>query len=183
MNGPRYILLAIALIIASSCASSGSKVVKDEAINVPAQDEPASEGGTAEEGAAEEEGPVIEDGPAAEDEIEEVADARSGADLEGSTAQGELDKEVIQSVALQHHGEIRRCYEQSLAHDPDLVGYIVVSWAVASDGSVQSVVIMETTMDNLELEDCLTENIRGWVFPEPRGDGIVRVVYPIVFSH
>jgi hypothetical protein len=37
-------------------------------------------------------------------------------------------------------------------------------------------------MGDRDVEGCLTDRIRRWIFPEPKGGGIVIVKYPFVFK-
>ncbi|MFU8806319.1 MAG: AgmX/PglI C-terminal domain-containing protein, partial [Bradymonadaceae bacterium] len=89
--------------------------------------------------------------------------------------QGSLDREIIRRVVRQHRREIQYCYEQELAKNRNLAGRITVRFTISATGSVVSAVVSETSMNNASVERCMADRIRRWVFPEPKGGGIVIV--------
>lgn len=95
--------------------------------------------------------------------------------------QGQLDRAIIERVIRQHRREIRACYTQQLQRHPDLEGKITISFVVDMTGNVASSRIGSTTMNNSEVENCITLRVRRWRFPEPKGGGVVRVNYPFTF--
>jgi len=96
--------------------------------------------------------------------------------------QGSLDKEIIRRVVRQHRGEIRYCYEQELQKNRGLAGRVTVRFTISATGSVVSAVVRDSTLNNAAVERCMTERIRRWVFPEPKGGGVVIVNYPFNLS-
>lgn len=96
--------------------------------------------------------------------------------------QGSLDKEIIRRVVRQHRREIKYCYEQQLQKNKNLGGRVVVKFTISATGNVVSAVVRETTLKNAQVERCMTGKIRRWVFPEPKGGGIVIVNYPFNLS-
>ncbi len=97
--------------------------------------------------------------------------------------QGSLDKEIIRRVVRRHRREVRYCYEQELIKDPYLQGKVTVSFVIQTSGRVTSSVVKSSTLRNNRVERCVVGKIRRWVFPEPKGGGLVRVTYPFVFAH
>lgn len=95
---------------------------------------------------------------------------------------GSLDKEIIARVVRQHRNEIRYCYEKELQKNPKLAGQIKVKFTISGSGSVISAIVNGSTVKSSAVEGCVTEKIRRWVFPEPKGGGIVIVNYPFNFS-
>lgn len=95
---------------------------------------------------------------------------------------GSLDREIIQRVVRQNRRDVRYCYEQELQRHRDLAGRVVIRFTIASTGAVISAVVGESSMNNANVERCMTERIRRWAFPEPRGGGVVIVTYPFNFS-
>lgn len=96
--------------------------------------------------------------------------------------QGSLDKEIIRRVVRQHRGEIRYCYESELQKNKGLAGRVTVRFTISATGSVVSAVVRDSTLNNATVERCMTDKIRRWVFPEPKGGGIVVVNYPFNLS-
>lgn len=95
---------------------------------------------------------------------------------------GSLDREIIQRVVRQHRREITYCYETELQKNRNLAGRVLVRFTISANGSVVSATTAETSMNNASVERCINDRIRRWVFPEPKGGGIVIVNYPFNFS-
>lgn len=98
------------------------------------------------------------------------------------TIRGSLDKEIIRRVVRQHRNEIRYCYEKQLQKNAKLAGQVKVKFTIAGTGRVISAIVSSSTLKNSSVEGCMTRKIRRWVFPEPKGGGIVIVNYPFNFS-
>lgn len=92
-----------------------------------------------------------------------------------------LARDMIHKVVQQNRRQIRFCYEWVLHREHDLEGKVAVSWVIGATGEVAEVLIVESTLDNREVERCMIEKIRRWRFPAPAGGGTVRVNYPFVF--
>lgn len=95
---------------------------------------------------------------------------------------GSLDKEIIRRVVRQHRNEIRYCYEKELQKNPKLAGTVKIKFTISGTGSVVAALVNSSTLNNSKVERCMTGKIRRWVFPEPKGGGIVTVTYPFNFS-
>lgn len=96
--------------------------------------------------------------------------------------QGSLDKEIIRRVVRQHRREIKYCYESELQKNKELQGRVVVRFTISATGSVVAATVKESNLKNPSVENCMTGKIRRWVFPEPKGGGIVIVNYPFNLS-
>ena len=91
---------------------------------------------------------------------------------------GSLSMDVIRKVIRQHLAEVKFCYEKELAKKPDLAGKVVVQFIISAKGKVKSATIKSSTMNSAGFESCLVKKIKRWVFPQPKGGGIVIVTYP-----
>ena len=98
-----------------------------------------------------------------------------------SEIQGQLDREVIERVIRQHRREIVSCYETELQRNPGIEGRVTISFVIDPSGQVARSTIGNTTLNNSNVENCITLRVRRWRFPEPRGGGIVTVNYPFTF--
>lgn len=96
---------------------------------------------------------------------------------------GSLDPDIIRSTVREHADQIRSCYESELSRTPGIFGKIVIKWVIDSEGKVVQASTAETKMNNANVEACLASHIRTWVFPKPKGGGVVIVNYPFVFKH
>ncbi len=95
---------------------------------------------------------------------------------------GALDKETIRRVIRRHRNEYKYCYEKQLNVKRDLNGKIIVKFTISGNGSVIAANVEESTMGDSAVENCLVGKIRRWVFPAPKGGGIVVVKYPFIFK-
>ncbi len=94
---------------------------------------------------------------------------------------GALDKSLIDDVIRSNLNQFRYCYQRELNDHPELSGKIVVKFVIAKDGSVASAAIKSSTMNDAEVEGCITGRFMRLQFPEPKGGGIVIVSYPFLF--
>jgi hypothetical protein len=95
---------------------------------------------------------------------------------------GALDKQIIRRVILLHRREVSSCYEQGVRQKPDLHGRIKTKFVISGTGKVTSAMISSSTLKDRDVEKCITNKIKRWVFPEPKGGGIVVVNYPFTFQ-
>jgi TonB family protein len=95
---------------------------------------------------------------------------------------GSLDKELIRQVIRSHRDQIRYCYETQLARFPNLKGKVAVKFVISAVGSVASSSVSQSTVGNSELEMCVAGRVRTWIFPKPKGGGVVVVTYPFLFQ-
>ena len=97
---------------------------------------------------------------------------------------GSLDKAVIDAKVKEVLPEVKVCYNEGLANQPDLTGKVVIKMVIGKDGTVSSAESApeKTTLDSAEVIDCITSKIAQLEFPPPKGGGIVIVHYPFAFS-
>lgn len=98
-----------------------------------------------------------------------------------TTTGGRLPPEIIQRVVRQNYGRFRLCYENGLRGNPTLQGRVSVRFVIGRDGSVSQVGNGGSDLSDPAVTACVTSAFRGLSFPAPQ-DGIVTVVYPIVFT-
>ena len=95
---------------------------------------------------------------------------------------GSLDAALIDEVVKRHASAIRYCYQRELTRDPSLEGKVVVKFTIAGDGSVAKAGIKRSSLGSAAVESCITSRFHTMRFPEPKGNGIVIVSYPFMFS-
>jgi len=95
---------------------------------------------------------------------------------------GSLDKELIRQVIHRNRNQIRYCYESQLTRYPKLAGKVAVKFIISAAGSVVSSNIAQTTVNNHELETCIAGRVQTWIFPKPKGGGVVIVTYPFILK-
>ncbi len=99
-----------------------------------------------------------------------------------TTVVGGLSKDVIAKVIKRHQNEIKYCYEQELAKQPDLSGKVAVLFTIDPTGGVNEANVTESSLNNNNAESCMIARIRRWKFPEPQGGGVVTVNFPWIFN-
>ncbi|MBI2378758.1 MAG: AgmX/PglI C-terminal domain-containing protein [Deltaproteobacteria bacterium] len=95
--------------------------------------------------------------------------------------EGGLDRELIRRIVEDHKVQVRYCYERELITSPGLFGKVDLEWVIDSEGHVSSTDVKSSTLSNPSVERCLRSKISSWIFPKPRGGGVVVVRYPFAF--
>ncbi|MFO0558073.1 MAG: DUF2330 domain-containing protein [Polyangiales bacterium] len=102
------------------------------------------------------------------------------ARLAPATVTGPLAPEAVRRVMLRNINQLRFCYEQGLARNPNLVGRVVERFTVANNGTVSASQIAQTTLNDRAVEQCVASATRRWMFPATASPVTVEV--PINFS-
>jgi hypothetical protein len=95
---------------------------------------------------------------------------------------GGLEKEVIARIIQRHWAQIKYCYEKELTKNPNLYGKVVIQFTIGATGKVDEAHIAQTEMNNEGVEGCILRNVKMWMFPQPKGGGVVLVTYPFIFK-
>jgi outer membrane biosynthesis protein TonB len=95
---------------------------------------------------------------------------------------GSLSMEIIRRVIRSHRDQIKYCYSKELTRYPNLAGKVAVKFTISPKGYVTQATVSQTTLRNAAVERCITQKIRTWKFPEPKGGGIVIVNYPFILQ-
>jgi|GEM_PF-2624188 len=103
--------------------------------------------------------------------------------LKGGQLTGGRSRASIQRVVMQNMAALRHAYNRRLREKPSLSGRITVRFAIDEFGKVISAQMVETTMNDPELEQIVVARVRSWNFDkvDKQGD-VTEVVYPFVFS-
>lgn len=70
--------------------------------------------------------------------------------------------EQVTKVILAHNRAIQDCYKQALKKHPDLRGKVVVRFSVTPDGRVDLVEVINSTIDDEPMLNCIVNRIRRW---------------------
>lgn len=97
-----------------------------------------------------------------------------------ATVRGALDKEIIRRIIRRHINEVKFCYQRELQGNAKLGGRVIVQFMITSTGQVGTSKVQGSTVGNQKVEMCIAQAVRRWLFPKPKGGGIVIVSYPFV---
>ncbi|MBW2731975.1 MAG: AgmX/PglI C-terminal domain-containing protein [Deltaproteobacteria bacterium] len=93
---------------------------------------------------------------------------------------GALDKEIIRRIIRRHINEVKYCYQKELASNEKLGGRVIIQFTISPTGQVVVSKVQQSTLKNQKVETCIARAVRRWLFPKPKGGGIVIVSYPFV---
>lgn len=100
---------------------------------------------------------------------------------EAPEVEGELSQDLIVREMKKNIRALKDCYERQLKRFPTLAGKISISFEITEQGRVGQTDIVEDTMKNAEVKQCILGRARSWRFPKPNG-GSAFVTFPLVFS-
>ena len=95
---------------------------------------------------------------------------------------GGLSQEVVGRYIQRYWAQFKYCYERELTKDPNLYGKVTVTFTIAGNGRVSEASVIQTTMNNANVEECVLRVVRRIRFPTPKGGGEVIVTYPFMFT-
>ncbi len=95
---------------------------------------------------------------------------------------GGLSQEVVGKYIKRYWAQFKFCYERELSKAPNLYGKITTTFTIAGNGRVTEAQVIQSSMHNANVENCLLRVIRRIRFPVPRGGGQVIVTYPFMFT-
>jgi hypothetical protein len=90
------------------------------------------------------------------------------------------DKQAeVQLVLQQRDASARRCYQDVLneKHSRDFKGTVTVMLSLSTNGTAKGVRVMSSTLNNKEVESCLTQTIKEFEFPKLDRGGDIQYVY------
>ncbi len=95
---------------------------------------------------------------------------------------GSLDKDIIRRIVRAHINEVRYCYNQGLARDPNLKGRVAVQFTIGPTGKVPVAVVAQSSLKDKNVANCVAKAVKRWKFPKPPGGGNAVVTYPFVLE-
>jgi TonB family protein len=95
---------------------------------------------------------------------------------------GSLSQEIVGRYLKRYWAQFKFCYEKELTKEPNLYGKITVSFTIGGNGRITEAAVMQSSMNNSNVEQCILRVIRRIRFPKPKGGGEVIVTYPFMFT-
>ena len=103
--------------------------------------------------------------------------------LKGGALTGGRSRASINRVVTENMASLRYAYNRRLREKPGLNGKIMVKFTIEEFGKVLSAQVVESTMDDPELERTVVDKVKSWDFDKIDKPGdVTEVVYPFVFS-
>ncbi len=99
-----------------------------------------------------------------------------------ATIKGTMDKDIIRRIVRAHINEVRYCYNQGLARDPNLKGRVSIQFNIGPTGSVPVAVVADSSIKDTNVSNCIAKAVKRWQFPKPPGGGSAVVTYPFVLE-
>jgi hypothetical protein len=93
-----------------------------------------------------------------------------------------LGPEAINDAVRAARDRLFDCYRERVREVPGLRGRVTIRWRVAQAGFVESAELVDSTIGDQVLEECLVEEARGLVFPAYDAWPSVVVTYPFIFG-
>jgi Ca-activated chloride channel family protein len=90
-----------------------------------------------------------------------------------------LSKETIQKMIKQQISSIESCYQTTLKRKSGLKGEVVLRCAIDSNGRIEKVSLVSSTINNKPLEQCIIQKIKELNFPIPKGKAKVEVTFSL----
>lgn len=94
---------------------------------------------------------------------------------------GGIDERGVQMALKRRERGIQQCYERALKGSPKLSGKVVLEWGINEQGRVVQIKIVQNTLGDPKVADCISDIITRIRFPEAT-KGIVPVRKTFVFE-
>ncbi|NUO52938.1 MAG: AgmX/PglI C-terminal domain-containing protein, partial [Polyangiaceae bacterium] len=94
---------------------------------------------------------------------------------------GRIPPEAIQRIVRQSFGRFRGCYQDAVGVRGGESARVTVRFVIGRDGSVTSASAASDAPET-NLASCVTKAFYSLSFPQPDGDAVVSVTYPLVFT-
>ncbi len=123
--------------------------------------------------AAQEGAPAATDTEEGDDEVPELDD-------EEDPAAG-LDRHVIKAKMREYQPFFQGCASFPGLDRPPVVGKLTVEFVISADGTVDSTEVLQSTLDDDEVEACVCKWIRRIRFPASANGSPTKVCLPVLY--
>jgi outer membrane biosynthesis protein TonB len=89
------------------------------------------------------------------------------------------DLTLLRRIVRAHVNEVRHCYNQGLARDPQARGRLLIHVAIAPTGKPANVVVQESTLKDPQIGQCVLAAVRRWTFVKPTQDIVARLPFTL----
>lgn len=103
------------------------------------------------------------------------------ADMQVEGTVGELEDAAVQRVLQTNHAAMRRCYDEQAGRLHYVGGHLELKVRVLPSGRPKWVAIVDSSLGNTEIEQCVVTTLEKLQFPAPKG-GEGELTCPIDFA-
>lgn len=93
-----------------------------------------------------------------------------------------LTRDQVHDTVSRNMSAITACYDAGLKTNPILAGTVRTKFEVSKSGRINYAVIEQSDLKNKDVESCITESMKTWVFPKPVSGAAVTASYPFLFK-
>lgn len=99
-------------------------------------------------------------------------------------SESQIDKAGVRAVIREHLPQLKACYMEATAKNPQLAGKVAVLFRVSDQGRIAKaeVVDKKSTLHDAELSACVVNEIKSLKLPASPEGTFVQVTYPFVFQ-
>jgi hypothetical protein len=94
---------------------------------------------------------------------------------------GEIEPALIENYIKKNQFELQLCYELALRRNEQAAGTMEWRWRIDSRGTISDLALINTSIKDPRMTDCIRRKIAAWRFPRPRR-GSIEVSYPFEFA-
>ncbi|MCX6119380.1 MAG: AgmX/PglI C-terminal domain-containing protein, partial [Proteobacteria bacterium] len=94
---------------------------------------------------------------------------------------GVIDEKAVEKSIAQGRFQLQLCFELALRRNQSEQGLMEWQWNIDTKGQLSDLNLINTTMRDQELINCVRKRISSWKFPKPKGGSVV-IKYPFEFS-
>lgn len=91
-----------------------------------------------------------------------------------------LDRSQIQATIMRYLSQVRACYEDGLKRNQALIGQVTMNFEINGGGILNYSRVGRSSLNDRPVEDCISQKMMNWKFPQPRGGVNVKVSYPFM---
>lgn len=95
------------------------------------------------------------------------------------------DRASVKETVKANKAQMRPCYKDALAKDPNLQGTVTVAWEIGDGGGVKSAQVEQgagTTIKDEQVQKCVVETLKTWTFAAPPKGENVKISFPFDFK-
>ena len=93
------------------------------------------------------------------------------------TVRESMNKEAVRGVIHRHINEVKYCYQKELRSKPELSGRLGIVFTSSATGKVVKAVVYKTDLNNRDVETCITNAVRRWLFAKTERGDVVTVPF------